>query len=91
MQAVQQALATWQAGRAHAPDYDRPVAAARAAYAALVGVRPSDVAIGSTVSPFAGLVAAALPDGSELLTASGEFTSVLFGVPRPGRPRRAGP
>ncbi|NEK85299.1 aminotransferase class V-fold PLP-dependent enzyme [Blastococcus saxobsidens] len=78
VQAVQQALGTWQAGRAHAPDYDRPVARSRAAYAELVGVRPADVAIGSTVSAFAGLVAAALPDGSEVLTATGEFTSVLF-------------
>ncbi|RZU32936.1 aminotransferase class V-fold PLP-dependent enzyme [Blastococcus saxobsidens] len=78
VRAVQEALGTWQAGRAHAPDYDRSVATARAAYAGLVGVEPSDVAIGSTVSAFAGLVAAALPDGSEVLTASGEFTSVLF-------------
>ncbi|WP_198598094.1 aminotransferase class V-fold PLP-dependent enzyme [Blastococcus atacamensis] len=78
VEAVQAALATWQAGRARAPGYDDAVRAARAAYAQLVGVRPGDVAIGSTVSAFAGLVAASLPDGSEVLTVAGEFTSVLF-------------
>ncbi|MCA0146327.1 aminotransferase class V-fold PLP-dependent enzyme [Blastococcus sp. LR1] len=78
VEAVQAALTTWQAGRAHAPEYDVAVRSARSAYASLVGVRPEDVAIGSTVSAFAGLVAASLPDGSEVLTAAGEFTSVLF-------------
>jgi selenocysteine lyase/cysteine desulfurase len=41
-------------------------------------VEPSRVAVGSQVSAFAGLVAASLPDGSEVLTAAGEFTSVIF-------------
>jgi selenocysteine lyase/cysteine desulfurase len=36
------------------------------------------VAVGSQVSVFVGLVAASLPDGSEVLTVSGEFTSVAF-------------
>jgi hypothetical protein len=35
-----------------------------AAYAQLAGVSPSQVAIGSQVSVFAGLIAANLPDGS---------------------------
>jgi len=43
-----------------------------------VGVAPADVACGSHVSVFAGLVAASLPAGSEVLVASGDFTSVLF-------------
>jgi selenocysteine lyase/cysteine desulfurase len=34
--------------------------------------------VGSQVSVFAGLVAASLPDGSEVLTAAGDFTSILF-------------
>ncbi|WP_166509543.1 aminotransferase class V-fold PLP-dependent enzyme [Blastococcus sp. TF02-8] len=76
--AVRDALATWQAGRAHAPGYDAAVTTARARYADLVGVSAAAVAVGSTVSAFAGLVAASLPDRSEVLTASGEFTSVLF-------------
>src|SRR5215470_13678994 len=63
-----QALAQWRAGTADAVAYDVPVAAARSACAHLVGVDPSAVAVGSQVSMFAGLIAANLPDGSEVLT-----------------------
>jgi len=73
-----QALAQWRAGTADAVAYDVPVAAARSACAHLVGVDPSAVAVGSQVSMFAGLIAANLPDGSEVLTATGGFTSILF-------------
>ena len=76
--ALQQALAQWRAGTADAVAYDVPVAAARSAYAHLVGADPSAVAVGSQVSVFAGLIAANLPDGSEVLTAIGDFTSILF-------------
>jgi selenocysteine lyase/cysteine desulfurase len=76
--ALQQALAQWRAGTADAVAYDLPVAAARAAYAQLAGVDPSVVAVGSQVSVFAGLIAANLPEGSEVLTAAGDFTSILF-------------
>jgi selenocysteine lyase/cysteine desulfurase len=54
------------------------VAAARSAYTYLVGADPSAVAVGSQVSVFAGLIAANLPAGSEVLTATGDFTSILF-------------
>jgi selenocysteine lyase/cysteine desulfurase len=57
--------------------YDLPLAAARSSYAHLAGVDRS-VAVGSQVSVFAGLIAANLPDGSEVLTATGDFTSILF-------------
>ncbi len=76
--ALQQALNDWREGHANPSDYDRPVAAARTSYAGLVGVDPSAVAVGSQVSVFAGLVAAALPDPSEVLTVQGEFTSLVF-------------
>lgn len=76
--ALQQALAQWRAGTADAVAYDLPVAAARASYAHLAGVDPSAVAVGSQVSVFAGLIAANLPGGSEVLTATGDFTSILF-------------
>jgi selenocysteine lyase/cysteine desulfurase len=76
--ALQQALAQWRAGTAQAVAYDLPVAAARSAYARLTGMDPSAVAVGSQVSVFAGLIAANLPDGSEVLTAAGDFTSILF-------------
>ncbi|WP_079132517.1 aminotransferase class V-fold PLP-dependent enzyme [Streptomyces nanshensis] len=68
----------WRRGTASAAAYDAPLAAARESYAALVGVDPSHVAVGSQVSTFVGLVAASLPEGSEVLTAAGEFTSVVF-------------
>jgi hypothetical protein len=76
--ALQQALAQWRAGTADAVAYDLPLAAARSSYAHLAGVDPSGVAVGSQVSVFAGLIAANLPDGSEVLTATGDFTSILF-------------
>ncbi|HEU5391051.1 MAG TPA: hypothetical protein VFV73_34635 [Streptosporangiaceae bacterium] len=76
--APQQALAQWRAGTADAVAYDVPVAAARSAYAQLAGVDPSAVAVGSQVPVFAGLIAANLHGGSEVLTATGDFTSILF-------------
>ena len=76
--ALQQALTDWRAGTADPATYDLPLAAARAAYARLVGVDVATVAVGSQVSVFAGLVAAALPAGAEVLTAAGDFTSILF-------------
>ncbi len=76
--ALQQAQADWRAGTADPVAYDLPIAAARSAYARLVGVDVARVAVGSQVSVFAGLVAAALPSGAEVLTATGDFTSILF-------------
>lgn len=76
--ALHEALHQWQQGRAHPAGYDNALTDARASYAALVGVTPRDVAVGSQASVFAGLVAASLPDGCEVLTAEGEFTSIVF-------------
>jgi selenocysteine lyase/cysteine desulfurase len=76
--AVQEALEQWRAGRANPPDYDEPLAQSRASYAAMVGVEPARVAVGTQVSVFAGLVAASLPPGAEVLVAAGEFTSMVF-------------
>ena len=76
--ALQEALLAWRAGTADPLSYDASLSASRAAYARLVGVPTSMVAVGSQVSVFAGLIAAALPDGSEVLTAAGDFTSILF-------------
>ena len=44
----------------------------------MVGVPTTRVAIGATVSQFAGLIAASLPDGSRVLVPDVEFTSTLF-------------
>jgi len=76
--ALAAAVDQWRTGRSSPPDFDAPLNAARASYADLVGVPSSAVAVGSQASVFAGLVAAALPDGAEVVTAAGEFTSIVF-------------
>jgi selenocysteine lyase/cysteine desulfurase len=76
--ALQAALTDWRAGTSDPAAYDAPLAAARSSYARLVGVHASAVAVGSQVSVFAGLIAACLPDGGEVLTTAGDFTSILF-------------
>lgn len=76
--ALRAVLDQWRTGRSRPPDFDRDVESARAAYATLVGVAPGSVSVGSQVSVFAGLVAASLPDGAEVLAADGEFTSLTF-------------
>jgi selenocysteine lyase/cysteine desulfurase len=78
VQALRDHLDDWQAGRSTAPAFDAAVAAARQAYARLVRVDASTVAIGSQVSPLAGLVASGIPDGVEVLTVDGDFASVVF-------------
>jgi selenocysteine lyase/cysteine desulfurase len=61
------------------------VEASRASFARLVGVPGSRVAAGASVAVYSGLIAASLPDGAEVLTAEGDFSSVVnpFHV-RPG-------
>jgi selenocysteine lyase/cysteine desulfurase len=76
--AVASAVQDWRSGAARPPDFDAPVATARAAFGELVGFPADRVAIGSTVSGLLGLVAASLPAGSRVLVADGEFTSVSF-------------
>ncbi|MGH3343066.1 MAG: aminotransferase class V-fold PLP-dependent enzyme, partial [Carbonactinosporaceae bacterium] len=76
--ALEEAVDTWRSGRATAGGYDPYVSEARALFARLVGVDTGNVAVGSQASAFAGLVAASLPEGSEVVTADCEFTSVLF-------------
>ena len=75
---VAEAIADWRRGAAQPADFDPAVESGRAAFADLVGVPVDRVAIGASVSPLVGLVAAALPDGARVLVAAGEFTSVSF-------------
>lgn len=76
--AMRAAVDAWARGAIDGPGHDDAVERSRRAFAALVGVEARDVAQGSQVSVFAGLVAAALPAGARVLTATGDFTSVLF-------------
>jgi selenocysteine lyase/cysteine desulfurase len=54
------------------------VSRSREAYARLVHTTAGRVAVGSQTSVFVGLVAAALPDGAEVVTVEGDFSSVVF-------------
>jgi selenocysteine lyase/cysteine desulfurase len=72
------ALENWRRGQARPQDFDEYVDRARQAWARLAGVPAGMVAIGSTVSGLVGAVASSLDDGSRVLVAAGDFTSVLF-------------
>ena len=76
--AIQDALADWRGGRTSWEHWGDSTEAARAAWAAMVGVAPARVAVGATVSAFVGLVAASLPAGARVLVPEIEFTSTLF-------------
>ena len=78
LEALHRALVTWGAGQAQPQDYDSCVDSARGSFARLVGVPVEAVAQGSQLSVFAGLVAASLPDGAEVVAVENDFTSVLF-------------
>lgn len=76
--AIETHLADWHHGRCDPPHFDTDVERSRQAYASLVGADPSTVAVGSQVSVQVGLVASSLADGTTVLCAEEEFTSVLF-------------
>lgn len=76
--AMTSAVQAWSAGQAGAADYDVAVERSRSLFGSIAGVHPSWVAVGSQVSVFAGLVAAALPDGSEVVCVEGDFSSMVF-------------
>ena len=76
--AVREALDDWQQGKSVPSNFDADVARSRDLYAQLVNIAPGQVSVGSQASVYAGLVAASVPDGAEILVARGDFTSVLF-------------
>ncbi|WP_424185530.1 aminotransferase class V-fold PLP-dependent enzyme [Actinokineospora sp. G85] len=76
--AVDTAVRRWRTGLAAPPEFDEPVAAARAAWARLVGVDTGRVAVGATVAQLVAQVVAGVPDGARVLTARTEFTSLTF-------------
>jgi selenocysteine lyase/cysteine desulfurase len=76
--AMTDAVADWSAGRGSPAGYDRAVNESRDLYARLVGVPAEQVAVGSQVSVFAGLVAASLPDGAEVVCVQGDFSSMVY-------------
>lgn len=65
--------------------YGRAVEATRAHFARLVGVSAGDVAIASQTSVAMSLLAAALPDGAEVLVPVDEFSSLVMPFALSGR------
>jgi len=78
-------LDAWAAADRDPQGYDPVIARTRASYARLVGVPVDRVAIGSQTSVLASLVAAAVPEGAEVLLPEGDFSSIEFPfLTRPG-------
>ncbi|MDJ0337318.1 aminotransferase class V-fold PLP-dependent enzyme [Cryobacterium sp. PH31-O1] len=68
----------WARGDACASRYGETVERVRSGYADLVNVTPERVAIGSQTSVMAGMVAASIPDGAEVVLPRGDFSSMVF-------------
>lgn len=75
--ALRRGTDAWADGSASFALNEAAVAAARGAYARLTGVAPGRVAVGTAVTTHVGLIAAALPHGSEVVVAEGDFSSVV--------------
>jgi selenocysteine lyase/cysteine desulfurase len=76
--ALQDAQADWRAGRVSWEHWTAVTDRARAEFATLVRVRPERITVGATVSGLIAQIASAVPDGTRVLAAEPEFTSLLF-------------
>ena len=78
-------LDLWSAARRDPMDYDGVIARTRGYYATLVGMSADRIAMGSQTSVLTSVVAAAVPDGAEVLSVDGDFSSIVFPfLQRPG-------
>ncbi len=78
VEALSSDLAAWAEGHRDPASYGEAVERSRAAFARLCSVDVERVAVGSQVSVFAGVVAASLPEGSEVVVVDGDFSSMVF-------------
>ncbi|MCF0093661.1 aminotransferase class V-fold PLP-dependent enzyme [Micromonospora sp. MH99] len=76
--ALQDALAAWRVGSTSWEGWGESVQRSRSAFAGLIGVPATDVAVGATVSQMLAPVAASLPAGATVVVPEVEFTSNLF-------------
>ena len=76
--ALQSVLADWRSGLTSWEKWGEATDRSRESFARLVGARTDQVAVGATVSELIGLVAAGAPDRARVVTAEGDFTSLLF-------------
>lgn len=74
--AMREFVDEWAAGRIDARALSEQSDRCRALFAGIAGVSPERVASGSQVSQLVSVVATAVPDGSEVLCASGDFASL---------------
>ena len=74
----QRALEDWRTGRGSWERWCDNTDRARACFARMNGVPERSVAVGATVSELIGLIAAAVGEGADVLTAEGDFSSLVF-------------
>lgn len=90
-EALQAALTEWRAGRGVWEEWSESTGRARVAFARLVGVGEDAVAVGATAAELVALIAAAVPAPARVLTAEGDFTSILYPWVAQGHDVRAVP
>jgi len=71
-------IEAWRTAKLSPAHYDSVIDRTRSHYAALVGVSPERVAMGSQTSVMVSLFCAAAPSGAEVLCVDGDFSSVVF-------------
>ncbi|MCY7411544.1 MAG: aminotransferase class V-fold PLP-dependent enzyme [Salinibacterium sp.] len=71
-------LASWARADRDPQGYDVGLERTRQSYASLVGMPVDRIAQGSQTSVLTSLVAAAVPQGAEVLCADGDFASIIF-------------
>ncbi|MGU3409176.1 aminotransferase class V-fold PLP-dependent enzyme [Microbacterium sp. M1A1_1b] len=71
-------LAEWERAASSPVRYGDLVEEGRALFADVVGVTADRVATGSQTSAMTAVVAAALPDGAEVVVPDGDFSSIVF-------------
>jgi selenocysteine lyase/cysteine desulfurase len=74
----QRALDEWRTGRGTWERWCDSTDRARAGFARLNNVPETSVAVGATVSELVGLVAAGVGEGMDVVTAQGDFASLVF-------------
>lgn len=76
--ALRSDLDRWSSAQCDPMSYDGIIERTRASFASLVGVPPHRVAVGAQTSVLTSLVAAAVPNGAEVLCVDGDFSSIVF-------------
>ncbi|MFJ7286890.1 aminotransferase class V-fold PLP-dependent enzyme [Curtobacterium sp. NPDC098951] len=78
LRAMRADLDEWERQASSPVAYGALVETGRSLFADLVGVEPARVATGSQTSAMVAVVAAALPDGAEVVVPDGDFSSLVF-------------